>query len=406
MQQPANTITVSELNRYIKLRFEGDEGLRSVWVKGEISNFVHHRSGHFYMSLKDESSVIKSVMFASAASRLPFKPESGMKVICRGRVAVFERDGQYQLYIEEMIPDGVGSLYIAYEQLKKRLEAEGLFDPARKKRLPKIPLRVGVITSPTGAAVRDIINVCTRRFPLAKIILYPVLVQGEGAPASLIQALQYFEKTRGADVIIIGRGGGSIEDLWGFNDEGVARAVAAMSIPIVSAVGHETDFTICDFVADMRAPTPSAGAELCVPDSAELITKFDNLKNRIYLLTANTIKHKKQYVDSLKNRPCLTSPSRYTDDKKVLVDTMAKRMDSAIEIVLQKSKRILGISASKLDALSPLAVLSRGYSYVSSEGKIIKQAANVSNGDILKIDFSDGSVTARAEAISLNEKGQ
>ncbi len=404
MAQPAATVSVTELNRYIKLRFEGDERLRSVWVKGELSNFVHHRSGHFYMSLKDETSVIKAVMFASAASKIAFRPESGMKVICRGRVTVFERDGQYQLYIEEMIPDGVGSLYIAYEQLKKKLEAEGLFDASRKKRLPRIPLRVGVITSPTGAAVKDIINVCTRRFPLAKLTLYPVLVQGEGAPTSLVEALRYFERERSVDVIIIGRGGGSIEDLWGFNDEGVARAVAAMSIPVISAVGHETDFTICDFVADMRAPTPSAGAELCVPDSAELITKFNNLKNRIYLLTANSVKVKKQHIDALSGRPCLTSPSNYTDDKKLLLDNLTKRIDSALQLAIQKNKRLLGISASKLDALSPLAVLSRGYSYVSSEGKIIKQAKNVSENDLLKIDFSDGSVTARAEKIEISER--
>lgn len=404
MAENVNAVTVSQLNRYIKLRFDSDEKLSSVWVKGELSNFVHHRSGHFYMSLKDETSLIKAVMFASAASRIKFRPESGMKVICRGRVAVFERDGQYQLYIEEMIPDGVGSLYIAYEQLKKKLEAEGLFDASRKRRLPSIPLRIGVITSPTGAAVRDIINVCTRRFPLAKISLYPALVQGDGAPASLIEALRYFNSTQSADVIIIGRGGGSIEDLWGFNDEGVAREVAASKIPVISAVGHETDFTICDFAADMRAPTPSAGAELCVPDSTELLGKFGNLKHKITILAANAVKAKKQHITTLGNRPCLTSPKSYVEDKTLLLDNLTKRMDSAMTLAVQKKKTLLGSSAAKLDALSPLSILSRGYSYVTCGESIVKQAADVKEGDTLKVRFSDGVVEAQTKNVTVKEK--
>ena len=261
-------LTVTQLNEYIKSKIDSDKTLQNIWIKGEISNFVHHKTGHLYFTVKDENSLVRSLMFASSAAKLPFKPENGMKVILHGRVASYIRDGIYNFYADSMEPDGIGALYIAYEQLKKRLEAEGLFRTENKKPLPKIPSRVGVITSPTGAAVRDIIHVISRRFPFAKIIVYPALVQGEGAPPQLIAGLRYFNESHSADVIILGRGGGSIEDLWAFNNEQLAREVAASRIPVISAVGHETDFTICDFVADRRAPTPSAAAEIAVPETA------------------------------------------------------------------------------------------------------------------------------------------
>ncbi len=270
-------ITVSQLNRYVKSLLEGDGNLSGVMLSGEISNFVnHYKSGHWYFSLKDENALVRAVMFRSAAVRVPFVPENGMKVIVRARVSLYEKDGSYQLYADDMQPDGAGALQVAFEQLKARLQAEGLFDESRKRPLPAYPRRVGVITSETGAAVRDIINVLGRRYPLAEVVLLPTLVQGEGAPAQLCAALQRFEAmkaaedTRTPDVILIGRGGGSLEELWAFNDETVARTVAACTIPVISCVGHETDFTICDFVADLRAPTPSAAAELAVPDCAEL----------------------------------------------------------------------------------------------------------------------------------------
>lgn len=279
-------IGVAALNEYIKGLIDRDSALRSIYVRGEISNFKNHYStGHFYFTLKDEGGVVRCVMFRSSAAKLPFVPENGMKVVLHGRVSAFVRDGQYQIYADDMEPDGVGALHIAYDQLRRKLESEGLFDPSRKLHIPKIPNRVGLITSATGAAVRDMINVCGRRFPYAKITLYPALVQGQGAAASLISGVNYFNETGSADVLIIGRGGGSIEDLWAFNDETLARTVAASRIPIISAVGHETDFTICDFAASCRAPTPSAAAEIAVPLADELKRKIFNLpigKNRGY----------------------------------------------------------------------------------------------------------------------------
>ena len=277
-------LSVSQLNRYIKMNFDADENLANIFISGEISNFTnHYRTGHLYFTLKDDSSAVRAVMFNSSAKRLKFMPEDGMKVIARGRVSVYEASGQYQLYVDDMQPDGVGALNLAYEQLKEKLQKEGLFSELHKKPLPPYPEKVGVITSPTGAAVRDIINVLGRRFSYAEIVFCPVLVQGDGAHLQLTDAVNLFNSERAADVIIIGRGGGSIEDLWEFNDEGLARAVYNSEIPVISAVGHETDFTICDFVADMRAPTPSAAAELAVPDANELQYALSALKNRMFL---------------------------------------------------------------------------------------------------------------------------
>lgn len=311
-------ITVSELNEYIKMVLENDELLMRVFVKGEISNFTnHYKTGHFYFSLKDEGGAVRAVMFRGSASKLKFVPENGMRVVVGGRVGVFPRDGQYQVYAETMEPDGVGALYVAYEQLKAKLEKEGLFDAAKKKPLPKIPTRIGIITSPTGAAIRDIINILGRRSPASKAVLYPALVQGEGAAPDLVRGIGYFNDAGNVDVIIIGRGGGSLEDLWAFNDETLARRVAASKIPVISAVGHETDFTLCDFAADRRAPTPSAAAELAVPETGELSRKLSNVTARLGLLMEGKTGLYRERLTRLASARVLMSPMNMIDDKRM-----------------------------------------------------------------------------------------
>ena len=296
-------LTIGQLNAYVKSLLDGDDNLNHVYVSAEISNFTnHYRTGHFYFSLKDENAVIRAVMFRSSAQRLKFLPQDGMRVIVRGRVSLYERDGQYQLYVDDLQPDGVGALNLAYEQLKEKLSKEGLFAPERKKTLPRYPMRVGVVTSPTGAAVRDIINVLSRRFPLAQIILQPVQVQGADAPGQIADAIRLFNEKKAADVLIVGRGGGSLEELWAFNEEEVARAVAASEIPVVSAVGHETDFTICDFAADLRAPTPSAAAELCVPDAQGELARVQMLRHSVFQLVQRRMESEQQRLDTLSAR--------------------------------------------------------------------------------------------------------
>lgn len=389
-------ITVTELNEYIKAKIDGDKFLSHVTVKGEISNFTnHYKTGHFYFTVKDEGSLIKAVMFRSAASKINFVPENGMKIVAKGRVSSFVRDGQYQLYCEAMEPDGIGALYFAFEQLKKKLSAEGLFDEARKKPLPKIPTRIGVITSPTGAAIRDIINILGRRFPYAKVILYPALVQGAEAAPSLIDGMNYFNTQNNVDVIIIGRGGGSIEDLWAFNDEALARTVAASKIPTVSAVGHETDFTICDFVADRRAPTPSAAAELAVPETHELMHKIDNIIGRMSLLLTRRIESGKQILDFYKTQGVFAYPERMLEDRKMQLLMLGQRLETTIGTTLTANRSLLAQRTAKLEALSPLGILSRGYSVASAaDGKVISSVNDVGKGDALKLRLSDGTIDA------------
>lgn len=390
------TITVTELNEYIKAKIDGDGFLSRVAVKGEISNFTnHYKTGHFYFTIKDEGSLIKAVMFKSAASKINFVPENGMKIVARGRVSAFVRDGQYQLYCESMEPDGIGALYFAFEQLKKKLSAEGLFDEARKKPLPKIPTRIGVITSPTGAAIRDIINILGRRFPYAKVILYPALVQGAVAAPSLIDGMNYFNSQMNVDVIIIGRGGGSIEDLWAFNDETLARTVAASKIPTISAVGHETDFTICDFVADRRAPTPSAAAELAVPETHELMHKIDNIIGRMSLLLTRRIENGKQILDFYKTQGVFAYPERMFEERKMQLLMLGQRLETSIGQKLSNNRSLLAQRTAALEALSPLGILSRGYSVAAKEdGSVIKSVNDVSTGEIISLRLSDGSVDA------------
>ncbi|MBQ8369159.1 MAG: exodeoxyribonuclease VII large subunit [Clostridia bacterium] len=376
-------LTVTQLNEYVKRLIDMTPQLTDVYVKGEISNFKNHYStGHYYFTLKDEGGQLRSVMFKSAAAKMKFIPEDGMKVTAHGRISSFVRDGTYQLYCDGMEPDGIGALYVAFEQLKRKLESEGLFDPARKKPLPKIPTRVGIITSATGAAIRDMINVCGRRFPYAKLVLYPALVQGPDAPPQLIAGMQYFNYTRSVDVIIIGRGGGSIEDLWAFNDEGLARAVAASRIPVISAVGHETDFTICDFVTDRRAPTPSAAAELAVPDTAELKRKISNIITRESDVIRAMLRLRREKLESLANSRAMTDPGNLIEDKRVLLDHLSDRLRLAEDREIQMKKAEMAAAAGKLNALNPLSVISRGYSAVyRDDGALVKKIEDVEPGD-------------------------
>ena len=386
-----NPITVTELNEYIKIIIDGAPLLSDVYIKGEISNFTNHRTGHFYFTLKDEGSLIKAVMFKSQAEKVKFKPTNGMKIVAHGRISAFPRDGQYQLYCTSMEPDGIGALYTAYEQLKETLAGEGLFDKEKKRALPKYPRVVGVITSPTGAAIRDIINILTRRFKYAKIILCPALVQGEKAPANLIAALKYFNSAAKADVIIIGRGGGSIEDLWAFNDEALAREVAASSIPVISAVGHETDFTICDFAADMRAPTPSAAAEIAVPDTSELLSKFESVEQMMKTRVDNRLKSDKTALANFANKRVLKSLDNIFEDKQMMVLQLERQLISQYKLRLNEKKQSFLVSSSKLNAYSPVNTLVRGYNIATGmDGEIINSTSQVKKGDQIQVRVSDG----------------
>ena len=400
-ERSRQVITVTELNNYIKNLFESDSYLGNVWIQGEISNFKFHSTGHLYFSLKDDGSVIRAVMFRGSASKLVFVPENGMKVIVHGRITSFVRDGQYQIYIDAMEPDGIGALYIAYEQLKRKLEAMGLFDPKRKKPIPKIPSRIGIITSPTGAAIRDMINVAGRRFPYAKIILYPSLVQGPDAPPQLVSGLKYFNENNAADVIIIGRGGGSIEDLWAFNDERVAYAVAESHIPVISAVGHETDFTICDFVADRRAPTPSAAAEIAVPDTTELKNKFNNVIKHEAVSIERLLSRHREKLTLLSSSRILKKPSVLIDDRRMAVILASEKIVSAESANINTSKIRLGRISGKLEALNPLSVISRGYSAIYSEDNtLIKSVDQLEVGMKISFKTSDGSAEATVDKVT------
>lgn len=395
-------LSVSQLNRYIKMNFDADENLANIFISGEISNFTnHYRTGHLYFTLKDDSAAVRAVMFNSSAKRLKFMPEDGMKVIARGRVSVYEASGQYQLYVDDMQPDGVGALNLAYEQLKEKLQKEGLFSELHKKPLPPYPEKVGVITSPTGAAVRDIINVLGRRFPYAEIVFCPVLVQGEGAHLQLTDAVNLFNSERAADVIIIGRGGGSIEDLWEFNDEGLARAVYNSDIPVISAVGHETDFTICDFVADMRAPTPSAAAELAVPDSNELQYALSALKNRMLLNVSSGIADRRSRLEYLTSKGALKSPDEMLSNRSQRLDTAFSKMLSSYENRIGGKKVEFISAATALSKLDPMSVLMRGFAFVSDKnGKNVYSSQALAKGDKINVRFHDGSAVCEVKEIT------
>ena len=384
--------TVTELNNYIKSVFENNKTLSSVTVKGEISNYKSHPSGHLYFSLKDSEGQIRAVMFRSRAATLKFIPESGMKVIVTGSVTVYPRDGSYQIYISTMQPDGIGALYLAYEQLKARLEAEGLFSQEYKKAIPRFPERIGVITSPSGAAVQDIINVTGRRFPSAKVYVYPALVQGEGAEASLVRALDELDSSALCDVIIIGRGGGSIEDLWAFNGETLARRIFSARTPVISAVGHETDFTICDFVSDMRAPTPSAAAEIAVPDTAELLMRLDSLALRAGSALKACSLGARERLSGVIGALRTSGLERYFERKR---EQTAAMLDGAIRGTNDYLLRIegrLSVAAERLRVMNPLAVLSRGYSVAQSVRGVVRSVEDVSVGDGVSLVLADGSL--------------
>lgn len=395
-------LSVSQLNRYIKMNFDADENLANVFISGEISNFTnHYRTGHLYFTLKDDSAAVRAVMFNSSAKRLKFMPEDGMKVIARGRVSVYEASGQYQLYVDDMQPDGVGALNLAYEQLKEKLQKEGLFSELHKKPLPPYPEKVGVITSPTGAAVRDIINVLGRRFPYAEIVFCPVLVQGDGAHLQLTDAVNMFNSERAADVIIIGRGGGSIEDLWEFNDEGLARAVYNSEIPVISAVGHETDFTICDFVADMRAPTPSAAAELAVSDANELQYALSALKNRMFLNVSSGIADRRSRLEYLTSKGALKSPDEMLSNRSQRLDTAFSKMLSSYENRIGGKKVEFISAATALSKLDPMSVLMRGFAFVSDKsGKNVYSSQALAKGDKINVRFHDGSAACEVKEIT------
>lgn len=392
-------LSVSALNNYIKSIFENNRTLTSVSVRGEISNFVNHRSGHLYFSLKDADGQVRAVMFRSRAMTLKFMPESGMKVIVHGSVTVYPRDGSYQIYVSSMQPDGIGALYLAYEQLKARLSDEGLFDEIHKKPIPMVPRRIGVITSPTGAAIRDIINVTGRRYPGADLYIYPALVQGEGAEESLVRALDYLDNSSFCDVIIIGRGGGSIEDLWAFNSEKLARRIFEAKTPIVSAVGHETDFTICDFVADMRAPTPSAAAEIVVPDKRELLLRIDSYDERLAAALIRIVERARERFERLADATdesklhALIAARR---DKLMYLDEKSKLL---INNVLRTSRERLEMNSARADALSPLSTISRGYSIAEINKKIINSVLDLKVGDDFTLRLSDGTVEGSVKEI-------
>lgn len=388
-------LTVTQLNQYAKSIIEEDVNLSNVFVMGEISNFVdHYRSGHLYMSIKDSQSVISAVMFAGNASRLKFKPENGMSVIIRGRVSIYERDGKYQLYIDDMQPDGIGSLALAFEQRKEKLAKLGLFDVDHKKAIPQIPQKIGVISSPTGAAVQDVLNVLGRRFPLAEIFFSGVQVQGDSAAQSIIKAIQEMNTTD-VDTIIIARGGGSVEDLWPFNDENLALAIFNSNIPIISGVGHETDFTICDFVADLRAPTPSAAAELAVPDIREQYHCILSLQNTLDSLIDTLIKEKQNKLENLCNSQVLKKQQKVIENCELYLDVLHARMTNSYKDILSNYSSNFYSLCSKLDSLSPLKVLSRGYSIIKKDNNIILKSNELSIGDNISIQFTDSEVSAK-----------
>lgn len=447
--------SIKELNRYIRMKLESDNVLSELWIRGEISNFTHHSSGHMYFTLKDADSRIKTIMFASHNQRLPFIPKEGTRVIAKGNVSVYERDGQYQFYVTQMQPDGVGSLYLAYEQLKNKLESAGWFLPERKKEIPRFPKVIGVVTSPTGAAVRDILTTLERRYPRANVILYPVLVQGKAAAPSIVKAIKALNESAEADVLIVGRGGGSLEELWAFNEEIVAHAIYHSSIPVISAVGHETDFTISDFVADLRAATPTAAAELAVPHQAELMALIKQRQNMLYRLVQSKVEQAQISLKRVQGSPVLVHPKRSLTQHIERLDSLKSRskylirhyislqtsrhrqlhhqllryhpaqsilnvkrrhieltrqLSQGIERIMKDHAQRLGGAIRHLDALSPLKVMERGYSlvYDQQEDNLIKSIGDVNLGDLIKVKVADGDLSCQVWAMNSqpNEKGE
>ncbi len=405
MNRP-DAFSVEQLNEYIKMLLEGNPNLSDLWVQGEISGAKLYSSGHLYFSLKDTDSVISAVMFRGSMMRMEFEPENGMKVLVHGRVSAYPPRGQYQFIADRMIPDGAGALAVAFEQLKAKLGAEGLFDPARKKPLPTHPRRIGVVTSPSGAAVHDIIRVAKKRCPSTEILIFPSLVQGAEAPAYLRGGIQYFNAVKddpeqGVDLIIIGRGGGSAEDLWGFNDERLARTIAASAIPVVSAVGHEVDFTICDFVADLRAATPSAAAELSLPDKEDLNRQVQALATRLTGAQTTRLRRYRTRLDQLSASRVLTSPEGVYRLRRESVAGLEKRLNLSVSRHLTHKRQSMERVVASLGALNPLSVLGRGYALVQTEeGRVIPAAAGLKVGERVNLRFADGSAKVSVEEIT------
>ncbi|MBE6919000.1 MAG: exodeoxyribonuclease VII large subunit [Ruminococcaceae bacterium] len=393
---------VSEVNQYIKNILEGVPELGDILIRGELSNYKIYPSGHHYFTLKDAQGALRGVMFKGSAMKLKFRPENGMKVIAAGRISVFPRDGAYQLYCTSLSADGVGDLYVAFEQLKEKLYQEGLFDPEHKKPLPSYPQRIAIITSSAGAAVHDMIRILRRRYPIAKVLLLPVRVQGVEAPPEIVGAIRYANRWQLADVIITGRGGGSIEDLWAFNDERVARAIYASEIPVISAVGHEPDVTISDFVADRRASTPSNAAEIAVPDMTELLRGLQAADNRLIQSELNLLERENQRLTSLAGKRALTDPTAFLQDKKMYLDYIQQKLGGAARQTLEADSRRFAQLTAKLDAMSPLKVLGRGYAMVQSEdGTVLRSAQQVSIGDQVHVHLGEGTLHC-----TVNDKGE
>lgn len=409
-------ITVIQLSKYLKYKFDNDVNLDTVYLKGEISNFKAHSRGHFYFTLKDEESRINAVMFSSSASKIKFQPQDGMKVLVTGKVSVYPQNGGYQIYVNEMLEDGVGNLYIAFEQLKKKLEDEGLFKPEHKKKIPYIPNRVGVVTAPTGAAIRDIISTIKRRWPLCEIILFPALVQGEFAKEDIVKQIKKAEDYN-LDTLIVGRGGGSIEDLWAFNEEIVARAIYECSIPVISAVGHEIDFTIADFVSDMRAPTPTGAAEMAVPNLSDVKNLIAQINIRLNKSISNKLEFSRRRLFDIKNRHIFREPIKIYEAKEQKFDFLLEKLKyNILNIYTSKSNTYLKLKENivfkdpsvlfqkkqndylkligKLETLSPLLTIKRGYSIVRCGGKVISSSKNVKKKDLIEIELSDGKINA------------
>ena len=410
-------ITVTQLTRYIKYRIDNDVNLNEVFLKGEISNFKAHSRGHYYFTLKDDGSRINAIMFASSTKKIKFIPSDGMKVLVTGKISVFEANGGYQIYVNDMLEDGVGNLYIAFEQLKKKLGEEGLFDPSIKKKIPKIPRKIGVVTAPTGAAIKDIISTIKRRWPLAEIYLFPTLVQGEDAKEDIVRQIKN-SANYDLDTLIVGRGGGSIEDLWAFNEEIVARAIYECQTPVISAVGHEIDFTIADFVADLRAPTPTGAAEMAVPDIRDVRQLLNQMNIRLNKAVTNDIKRYRERLIFLRNRPILTNPITIYQNKELAFDGLLERLKySGKTLIAVKEKELLSVKnsyalkspfqildkkankylqlVSKLETLSPLLTIKRGYSVTRCGDKVVKSVKDVKKDDLLDIELSDGKIKTK-----------
>ncbi len=422
-------LTVTALTRYIKYKFDNDAHLKNVLLKGEISNFKHHSRGHFYFTLKDDKSQISAIMFTRNASKVKFTPEDGMNVLVEGYISVYEAGGSYQIYVQNMTEDGLGNLYLAFEQLKKRLEKEGLFDARHKKTIPRYPRKIGVLTSPTGAAVRDIIHIVNRRYPLAQIIVYPTLVQGENAKDSIVKQIEKANVDKIVDVIILGRGGGSIEDLWPFNEEIVAYAIYKSKIPIISAVGHETDFTISDFVADLRAPTPSAAAEVALPDRYELNNNLHNIENRLRNLLNTKLKAEKDRLKNIMRSTIFVDPQRIVEnsmrrldflEEKLKLLSPKKRIEQSMKDLFVWERRLVQVELKmltnkqnlfkqirgKLELLNPLSLMQKGYGVMELSGKVITSVNNVNKGDTVTFILKDGAVESKVLKVRKENKNE